>query len=147
MTIAVVVGNPKAGSRTLGVAKAVANSIFGISHTPNDIRVIDLAEMSSELFDFQSEEVNECLKAVAQSDLVVMASPTYKATYTGLLKSFLDRYENDALSGTICIPVMTGAAPIHALGTRSAFTSLAGRIRCFGTDPRHLRHRRAVRQA
>jgi FMN reductase len=115
MSIAVVVGNPKAGSRTLRVAEAVAESISSISHTPNDIRIIDLANMATELFDFESEKVNECLGAVASSELVVVASPTYKATYTGLLKSFLDRYGNEALNSTTCIPVMTGAAPIHAL--------------------------------
>jgi FMN reductase len=53
--------------------------------------------------------------AVAGSDIVVVASPTYKATYTGLLKAFLDRYGNNGLAGTVCVPVMTGAAPIHAL--------------------------------
>ena len=46
---------------------------------------------------------------------MVVASPTYKATYTGLLKSFLDRYGNNALAATTCVPLMTGAAPIHAL--------------------------------
>lgn len=29
---------------------------------------------------------------VAESDLAVFASPTYNATFTGLLKAFLDRY-------------------------------------------------------
>ena len=52
---------------------------------------------------------------MAKSDVVVVASPTYKATYTGLLKAFLDRYPNDGLARTVCIPVMTGAAPVHAL--------------------------------
>ena len=29
---------------------------------------------------------------VGEADLVVVASPTYKGTYTGLLKLFLDRF-------------------------------------------------------
>ena len=52
---------------------------------------------------------------MAASDLVVVASPTYKATFTGLLKAFLDRFGNNALAATVAVPVMTGAAPIHAL--------------------------------
>ena len=44
-----------------------------------------------------------------------MASPTYKATYTGLLKLFFDRYGNRALEGRLAVPVMTGASPVHAL--------------------------------
>jgi len=51
---------------------------------------------------------------VAASDLVIVASPTYKATFTGLLKNFLDRYDNNALAASVAVPVMTGAAPIHA---------------------------------
>jgi FMN reductase len=32
-----------------------------------------------------------------------------------LLKAFLDRYGNDGLAGCVAVPVMVGAAPIHAL--------------------------------
>jgi FMN reductase len=117
MHISVVVGNPKAGSRTLGVAIAVADALSAVGADPNDHRIVDLAEVASELFDFNSTVVGELLEAVASSDLVVVASPTYKATFTGLLKAFLDRYANDALARTVCVPVMTGAAPIHALAT------------------------------
>jgi FMN reductase len=115
MTITVVVGNPKAGSRTLRVATAVADALRESEETATDLLIVDLAEVGSELFDFESTVVKELLDSVANSDLVVVASPTYKATYTGLLKSFLDRYGNDGLAHTVCIPVMTGAAPIHAL--------------------------------
>ena len=115
MTITVVVGNPKVGSRTLRVATAVADSLRGADESASDLLIVDLAEVASALFDFESTVVKGLLDSVAASDLVVVASPTYKATYTGVLKSFLDRYGNDGLAGTVCIPVMTGAAPIHAL--------------------------------
>ena len=45
----------------------------------------------------------------------MVASPTYKATYTGLLKTFFDRYGNRALEGRVAVPVMTGASLVHAL--------------------------------
>ena len=112
MKIAVVVGNPKAGSRTLTVAVAVAQRLQGSSPDP---LVVDLADHASELFVADSPAIEELLNSVAKSDVVVVASPTYKATYTGLLKAFLDRYPNEGLVRTVCIPVMTGAAPIHAL--------------------------------
>ncbi len=115
MSIAVVVGNPKAGSRTLRVAMAVAGAFETTEAGTADLLVVDLADLAPELFDLDSPAVTASLDAVAHSDLLVVASPTYKATYTGLLKSFFDRYSNDALAGTVSIPVMTGAAPIHAL--------------------------------
>ena len=112
MKVAVVVGNPKAGSRTLRVAVAVARRLAAGSPGP---LVVDLADHASELFVADSPAIEELLRSVAASEVVVVASPTFKATYTGLLKAFLDRYPNDGLAGTVCIPVMTGAAPIHAL--------------------------------
>ncbi len=45
------------------------------------------------------------------SDLLVVATPTYKGTYTGLLKSFFDRYPANGLSGTLALPVMTVEVP------------------------------------
>ena len=41
--------------------------------------------------------------------------PTYKATYTGLLKAFLDWFSQTGLSGVIAVPVMVGAGAQHAL--------------------------------
>jgi FMN reductase len=115
MSVAVVVGNPKVGSRTLRVALAVAD---GLDRRLDDLSprvVVDLAEVATEIFDPGLTKVQQWLETVAASDLVIVASPTYKATYTGLLKSFLDRYGNDALAGTVAVAVMTGAAPVHAL--------------------------------
>ena len=121
MSIAVVVGNPKAGSRTLRVAQAVADilvdrldDIYELGYNTERF-VVDLADVAGALFDYPSQKIDDLLETVAASDLLIAASPTYKATYTGLLKVFFDRYGNNALAGTVAVPVMTGAAPIHAL--------------------------------
>ena len=95
MTVAVVVGNPKARSRTLQAACLVAEKL---SDRPADV-VIDLVELGAALLDWSSPEVAATVAEVASSDLVVVASPTYKATFTGLLKLFLDRVGTGALAG------------------------------------------------
>jgi FMN reductase len=115
MSVAVVVGNPKAESRTLRVALAIADELAGRLGDTTERLVLDLADVAGELFDPASPRVIDLLEAVAASDLIIVASPTFKATYTGLLKSFFDRYTTNALAGTVAVPVMTGAAPIHAL--------------------------------
>ncbi len=114
--MAVVVGNPKAGSRTLRVALALADTLTErLQLASQDRVVVDLAEVGGELFDPDAERVTALLEAVAVSDLIVVASPTFKATYTGILKSFFDRYGANALAAAVAVPLMTGAAPIHAL--------------------------------
>ncbi len=115
MGMAVVVGNPKAGSRTLRVALAVANDLSVQLGFEGEKLVVDLADVAAELFDPESLRVKELLGDVATSNLIIVASPTFKATYTGLLKTFFDRYSTDALRGAVAVGVMTGAAPIHAL--------------------------------
>ena len=115
MRTAVVVGNPKAESRTLRVALAVADVVEERLGGTSDRLVLDLAGVAAELFDPEAQQVNDLENAVAASDLLVVASPTFKATYTGLLKSFFDRYGSNPLSGSVAVAVMTGAAPIHAL--------------------------------
>jgi FMN reductase len=80
------------------------------------IRVIDLAEYSDQLFTWPSETIDELNRTVAEAGLVIVASPTYKATFTGLLKAFLDRYPSRGLNGVVAIPVMTGADLRHAMG-------------------------------
>ena len=58
---------------------------------------------------------------VAAADVVVVASPTYKAAYTGMLKAFLDRYGNNGLAGTVAVPVMTGGWAGHSLAVDGGF--------------------------
>ncbi len=115
MSMAVVVGNPKADSRTLTVAEGVADALSTRLELAADRLVVDLAEVASDLFDQQSQRVNDLLSEVASSRIIVVASPTFKATYTGLLKSFFDRYGSNALRSAVAVGVMTGAAPIHTL--------------------------------
>jgi FMN reductase len=112
---AIIVGNPKGRSRTLSVAESVMRSVIdclGRDVMPN---IIDLCDYAGEIFDWESNRLGALTAYIAQCDLVVAASPTYKATYTGLLKAFLDRYETNGLAGVVVVPVMVGASPIHAL--------------------------------
>jgi FMN reductase len=111
MTTAVVVGNPKPASRTLAVAIGVASELAG--RDPG--LVVDLATLGPALLDWASPEVADLVAAVGTADLVIVASPTYKGTYTGLLKLFLDRFAGASGLRGIAVPLMLGASPAHAL--------------------------------
>src|SRR5579875_4004296 len=113
--IAVVVGNPKPASRTLGAAVAVADALAKTAGAPPGHLIVDLAEHAARLFDWADPRLSRLTAEVAAADLAVFASPTYKASYTGMLKAFLDRYGPDGLAGTVAVPVMTGGWPGHLL--------------------------------
>lgn len=113
ISVKIVIGNPTLASRTRGVAERfVAALLVDGSY---DLEVIELGDYSSELFDFASERAGALNKSVAAADLVVFATPTYKATYTGLLKAFLDRYGTNGLAGVVAIPVQTGGNMGHSM--------------------------------
>ena len=107
--VAVVVGNPRPRSRTYESALVLADRLGGAD------LVVDLADHASELFDWSSETVSDLVEQVAGSLVVVVASPTYKATYTGLLKAFVDRFPHQGLGGVTAVPLMLGGSPAHSL--------------------------------
>ena len=111
MKCAVVVGNPKAKSRTLEAGILVAEKLAG---GKPDI-VIDLIDLGAGLLEYGNAEVVAAIQSIRTANFVVFASPTYKATYTGLLKLFLDQIPQDGLLDVIAFPVMLGAGPAHAL--------------------------------
>lgn len=114
LKISIVVGNPKPASRTLKVAETLVQKLFG--DAGHQIEVFDLVEHTDKIFAWPNEEMDALNARVAASDVVVFASPTYKATYTGLLKAFLDRYPNNGLAGVTAIPLLTGGDPTHSMG-------------------------------
>jgi FMN reductase len=118
MRIAVVTGNPKPASRTHGVALAVADALSGLlrpSRASGASLEVDLAGYAAGLFDPADAELSRLTAEVAAADIAVFASPTYKASYTGMLKAFFDRYGGNGLAGTVAVPVMTGGWAGHLL--------------------------------
>jgi FMN reductase len=110
VNIAVVVGNPRPRSRTYQAAHIVAERLAGRTADLS----IDLADLGAALLDWSDGHVADLVALVQAADLVVVASPTYKGSYTGLLKLFLDRFGAGSMTGT-AVPVMLGGHWKHAL--------------------------------
>jgi FMN reductase len=112
VTTTVVVGNPKPSSRTLDAAGRLAQAL---GDRPAD-HVIDLVTLGPGLLGWGDETVAEAVRTVSESSLVVFGSPTFKATYSGLLKLFLDQFAGGTgLQGVVSVPLMLGAGPAHAM--------------------------------
>ncbi len=118
--VAVVVGNPRPRSRTLAAATHVARELTG---GEPDL-VVDLATLGPSVLDQADPQVTALVERVGAADLVVVACPTYKATYTGLLKAVLDRFPHQGLGGVTAIPLMLGASPVHSLAVEHGLRPL-----------------------
>ncbi|HEL3782394.1 TPA: FMN reductase [Stenotrophomonas maltophilia] len=61
------------------------------------------------------EPVERQLVAVEQADVLVVATPVYRGSYTGLFKHFFDFIDQDALVDTPILLAATGGSERHAL--------------------------------
>ena len=77
--------------------------------------VVDVIDLGPGLLGWGDPTVTAAVAAVQSSDIVVVASPTFKAAYTGLVKLFLDQIPTNGLAGVVGVPLMLGAAWGHAL--------------------------------
>ncbi|TFH71787.1 NADPH-dependent FMN reductase [Cellulomonas sp. HD19AZ1] len=114
--VVALVGNPRPGSRTLGAATALARTLAGHLGAGADPAVVDLAAHAPGLHaQPRPADVDAALATAAGADVLVVATPVYKASFTGLLKSFLDLYGPDALARVVAVPLVVSATPAHTL--------------------------------
>jgi len=122
-------GSPRSPSRSKSLAELALKLL---SDRGYDARMIDLASLPADalLARGQSPEVDDAIAVVAEARLVIAATPTYRALYSGLLKCFFDLMPQGHLAGKLCIGLQTGLAREHALspeyGLRPLFASLDG---------------------
>ncbi len=119
MKAVVVVGNPKLQSRTRAAVVALAEAVLASAGADDGVTVIELSPLVGALFSWSDEAVAEAKREVLTSELLVIASPVYKASYTGLLKAFLDQFGRDELGAIATVPLMVGASPAHSLAVES----------------------------
>ena len=124
--VVVVVGNPQPGSRTRRAAEMVARRLTGAG----PVATVELAELGPALLEPDSAAVRAAKDVVRRADLIVFATPTYKATYTGLLKLFLDHFRSGELAQTPAVALMLGASPRHALAGEHTLKPVLTEIGC-----------------
>jgi len=84
------------------------------------VRVIELREHAQDLTNhlltgFPTPKLQEVIDAVVGADGLIVASPIFNASYSGLFKLFFDVVERDALAGMPVLVAATGGTPRHSL--------------------------------
>ncbi|WGW11263.1 NADPH-dependent FMN reductase [Saxibacter everestensis] len=108
-------GSPSNPSRTDALLAYVTRLLAGQGHDVQAISVRDLPATPLLAADVSDPEIRHAIQALTDADGVVIGSPVYKATYSGLLKSFIDLLPMTALSGKAVLPLMTGGSTAHVL--------------------------------
>jgi FMN reductase len=124
-----VSGSPSPTSSSRRLAEGVLRLLADTGYATD---VIDLASLPAGPLLARGEDdlVREALARVERAKVIVVATPVYRATYTGLLKTFFDLMPESFLVDKACIPIATAAAPGHLLavdhGLRPLVASLGG---------------------
>jgi len=104
------------GARTRTVATAAAEAIALALRLDAGYEIVDLSVLSRRLLlPEPSVAVEDAADLVTSADLLHVASPTFKGTYTGLLKVFLDRLPCRGLERAAALPLLVMKSAQHAL--------------------------------
>ncbi|MEC3918460.1 NADPH-dependent FMN reductase [Nocardia sp. CDC160] len=114
-TLLILSGSPSATSRTAALSEHLAQRLRGHGHLVTAVRVRDLPADALLSADATDPAVAAVVAGIAEADGVVVASPVYKAAYSGVLKTLLDLLPQFALAGKVVLPVVTGGSPAHVL--------------------------------
>ena len=135
-----VAGSPSALSRSRALLDA---ALTALERRGAATSRIDLARLPAEALLGRRADpaVEAALAAVAAARILVVSTPIYRATYSGLLKVFFDLLPPEALEGKVAIPIATGGSSAHVLavdhGLRPLLASLGAltvSTGVYGTD-------------
>jgi len=114
-TVLSVSGSPSASSRTNRLLRHLDQRLNAQGHQviPLDVRTIPAEALLGA--DFKHPAIVAAAELFAQVDGVVVGTPVYKASYSGVLKALLDLLPQYALTGKTVLPLATGGSTAHVL--------------------------------
>jgi FMN reductase len=113
--VVTISGSPSADSRTQELAAHVGATLASLGFEVAAINVRDLP--AEDLIQARSDSpaLREALGLIERARGVVIFTPVYKASYTGVLKVFLDLLPQFGLGGKVVLPLVTGGTLAHVL--------------------------------
>jgi FMN reductase len=122
-------GSPRRPSKTRSLVETVAAEVA--SYRPVRLDIFDLSDAGPGLgAALQRQDLTlpaaRIVDAIEQADALIVGTPVYKGTYTGLFKHAFDLVDPRALVGKPVLLTATGGGPRHALVMEHALRPLFG---------------------
>lgn len=119
-------------TRLLGDRLAAAVGRLAVGEV--EVEVVELRDLAVEIAHhftngFPGRKLGAALEAVAEADGLVVVTPVFSASYSGLFKSFFDVLEKDALVGKPVLIAATGGSARHSLVLDHALRPLFAYLR------------------
>lgn len=119
MSVLLIAGSPSEHSRSAALLDAVQQRLEQQADSRqlyiDRVQIRDLSPQALLLADWNHASVKRAIAQVESAGALVIATPVYKAAYSGVLKVFLDLLPQTALKGKVVLPLATGGSPHHML--------------------------------
>jgi FMN reductase len=130
-TILALSGSPSGASRTVAAARSALDLLAARGYEVRHVAVRDLPATELLTADIRHPKIHQVLTEVAEADGIIVATPIYKASYTGVIKALLDLLPQHGLRGKAVLPLATGGTLAHLLAVdyalRPVLTALGAR--------------------
>ncbi|MCA0758106.1 NADPH-dependent FMN reductase [Paenibacillus sp. N4] len=113
--IVIISGSPNLSSRLNGMIGYVRQKLAEQQYETSVVTVVSLPAEDLVHAKFGSPAILEANALVEQADAVIIASPVYKASFTGVLKAYIDLLPQKGLNGKIIAPLFIGGTIAHLL--------------------------------
>jgi FMN reductase len=118
--VVIINGSNTRYSRVTAIQEKVERFFSAQSTTIHTIHVHELPADALITANFASEAIKAENQKVEEADIVVILTPIYKASYTGILKTYLDLLPQKALVGKKILPIAVGGSIGHLLALEYA---------------------------
>lgn len=127
--IAVISAGLSVPSSTRLLADRLAEATVAALHHPVEVDVIELRPLAHPLADhlltgFPSGELAEAIETVRRADALIVVTPVFSASYSGLFKTFFDVLDTDTLAGVPVLIAATAGTARHSLVLEHALRPL-----------------------
>lgn len=113
--VTIIAGGHKIDSRLTGILQFATDFLEEKQVELEVIQVHQLPSTALITADFMNEEIAEARQKVEDSKGVIILSPVFQASYSGIIKTFLDLLPQKSLRDKTVLPFMLGGSYAHLL--------------------------------
>ncbi|WP_431096617.1 NADPH-dependent FMN reductase [Polaromonas aquatica] len=115
-SVLLIAGSPSEQSRSAALLDSVSDRLALRGGLVVDrLNIRELPAQALLLAEWGHPAIVKAIDQIARARAVVVATPVYKAAYSGLLKVLLDLLPQTALKEKTVLPLATGGSPHHML--------------------------------
>ncbi|HTH94425.1 MAG TPA: NAD(P)H-dependent oxidoreductase, partial [Rhodocyclaceae bacterium] len=115
MAVVTIAGSPGANSKSTALLDLATQRLHSEGFRTHNIAVRELPAAELLAADTKNSAIADALAAIDAASIVIIATPVYKASYSGLLKTFIDLLPQFGLRGKAVLPIATGGSSAHLL--------------------------------